>query len=57
MEADMSTVMWFVFGIVVLQLCALGCLWILYLIREHTGARHQPPHEHSGAPTATPPAV
>jgi heme/copper-type cytochrome/quinol oxidase subunit 4 len=57
MEADMSTAMWFVFAIVVLELCALGCLWILYVIHEHAAARHQPPHEHPGAPTATPPAA
>jgi hypothetical protein len=57
METDMSTIMWFVFGIVALQLVALGGLWVLYVIHTHTGARRQPPHEPSGAPTATPPVV
>jgi hypothetical protein len=51
MEADMSTVMWFVFAVVVLQLCALGCLWILYLIRQHSAARHPAPHDSSATPT------
>jgi hypothetical protein len=57
MEADMSTAMWFVFAIVVLELSALVCLWILYRIHEHSAARHEHPAEHPGAPTATPPAA
>jgi hypothetical protein len=56
MPLEMSTAVWFVFAIVGLELTALGCLWILYVIKEHSGARNQQPHEHPGAP-ASPPAA
>jgi hypothetical protein len=53
----MTTALWFVFALVVLQLGALACLWILYLIREHSGARHEPPREHPGTTPVSPPAA
>jgi hypothetical protein len=56
MTLEMSTAMWFVFAIVGLELAALGCLWILYGIKEHSGARNEQPQEHPGAP-ASPPAA
>jgi hypothetical protein len=55
MGIEMTTAMWFVFALVVLELSALGFLWVLYLIHEHTAQRRES-HEHHGAP-ASPPAA
>jgi hypothetical protein len=49
---EMSTAMWIVFAIVGLQLAALGCLWILYLIKLHSEARQEPQHEHPAEPVS-----
>jgi hypothetical protein len=54
MGIEMTTAMWFVFALVVLELSALGFLWVLYLIHEHAERRES--HEHHGAPASPPTA-
>jgi hypothetical protein len=55
MTFEMTTAMWIVFAVVGLQLAALGCLWILYLIKVHSGARNEQPQEHPARQPRRPP--
>jgi hypothetical protein len=56
MGIEMTTAMWFVFALVVLELSALGFLWILYLIHQHNAKRHESHEPPAGAPVSPPAA-
>ena len=52
----MTTTLWIVFAIAVLELGGFAFLWLLWLFHERSGARHETAREPAGAQTASPPA-
>jgi hypothetical protein len=46
---EMTTTLWIVFAIAVLELGGFAFLWLLWLFHERAGARHEPAHEPASA--------